>query len=143
MDNILIEVHKYDKEKILQEYKLDLWCLVYLLIKKWDLDYSESVFSLKRKYELEYHNKEIKKQADSELRLKESIEKKLKSLWYLSQNGNVISFTDRWANLLKEVDIKINWWRWKNLEMSYPLIRDVLIAIIWAVVWSFVTFLLG
>lgn len=142
MYDVLKEVHKYNQDDLLEKYKLDLWSLVYLLIKWRYLDYTESVFSLKRKYELKYNKKEIKKGPSSDLDMNIAIEKKLKSLWYIEQNGNIVWLTVAWINILKEIDVKINWWFWKNLIINYPFIKDVIIAIVWAVAWSIATLLL-
>lgn len=133
MEGILEKIRKYDKEDLLNKYKLDLWELVYLLSKTGDLTFRESIFSLKKMYLSKYKGKELKRWPSSDLDMNAAIEKKLKSLWYIEQNGNVIWLTNRWSEILKQINIKVNWCLWENFELcikEHPIVSIIITAIV-------------
>jgi len=141
MEDILEKIRKYDKEDLLNKYKLDLWELVYLLSKIGDLTFRESIFSLKKMYFSKYKGKELKRWPSSDLDMNTAIEKKLKSLWYVEQNGNTIWLTNRWSEILKQINTKVNWCLRENFELY---IKDHLIVsiIITAIVSSLITLII-
>lgn len=132
MEKILVEIHKYDNKKIHEQYRLELWEIVYMLIDLRYIVYTNTIFSLYQKYELKYYDNKIKEWPDSNHKMKIWIERNLKKMWFYT-NDYIPSITREWRDIIEEIYIKVNGNFFSNFELY--LEKHVWITFLIGLLW--------
>jgi len=128
---LLEKIHKFDNDDIKKKYHIDLWSIVYMLLKRKYIKYNNSIYDLQKIYSKEYQKTPPKDSWSSIFDTNKAIEQELYNLWLIDINNDKTRLTESWIKTIEYIYTDVNWTKKEKLmkKIEQPIYSFVIILL--------------